>query len=303
MSAPTPPAPGTPIVGATRASHAVELSLVAMAFIWGVNFSVMKYGVDQTSPLVYNTLRMLLGCAVLLAMALARPATVTRIDRWKLMGLGVLGHCIYQLLFAQGLSLTRAGTAALVIAASPAAVALVARMQGHERLGMRAVVGIAISISGVFLVLGGTVSADGASHLVGDLMILGAVVIWAFYTNGLVPLTQRVSAVEIAAWTLVGGVVPLTVITMPQFLKLDWSGVPMLTWAAIAYSGLLAMVVAYLLWYRGVREIGPTRTSMFANLQPIVAVLVAWALLGEVPTVFQGAGAAAVIGGLYLARQ
>jgi drug/metabolite transporter (DMT)-like permease len=134
-------------------------------------------------------------------------------------------------------------------------------------------------------------------------MILGAVVVWAFYTNGLVPLTQRVSAVEIAAWTLVGGVVPLTVITLPSFVRLDWGAVPMLTWAAIAYSGLLAMVVAYLMWYRGVREIGPTRTSMFANLQPIVAVLVAWALLGAIPTIFQGAGAAGVIGGLYLARQ
>ena len=63
------------------------------------------------------------------------------------------------------------------------------------------------------------------------------------------------------------------------------------------------MVVAYLVWYHGVRAIGPTRTAMFANLQPLVAVLVAWVLLNEVPTVFQGTGAAAVIGGLYLARR
>jgi drug/metabolite transporter (DMT)-like permease len=303
MSAPATPVPEIPVAEPPRGSHVVEISLVVMAVIWGVNFSVMKYGVDETSPLVYNTLRMLLGCAVLLAMALARPATATRAERWRLMALGVLGHCIYQLLFAYGLSVTRAGTAALVIAASPAAVAIVARFQGHERLPRRAVFGIATSIAGVFLVLGGTISADGTAHLLGDLMILAAVVIWAFYTNGLVPLTQRVSAVEIAAWTLVGGVVPLTIITVPAFLRTDWGAVAPLTWAAVAYSGLLAMVVAYLLWYRGVREIGPTRTSMFANLQPIVAVLVAWALLGEIPTVFQAAGAASVIGGLYLARQ
>jgi drug/metabolite transporter (DMT)-like permease len=52
-----------------------------------------------------------------------------------------------------------------------------------------------------------------------------------------------------------------------------------------------------------VRAIGATRTAMFANLQPLVAVLVAWAVLGEVPTLFQGAGASAVLGGLYLARR
>jgi drug/metabolite transporter (DMT)-like permease len=112
-----------------------------------------------------------------------------------------------------------------------------------------------------------------------------------------------VSSTEVAAWTLVGGVLPLTLIAIPSLAIVAWREVTWLTWGAVAYSGLLAMVVAYLVWYRGVREIGPTRTAMFANLQPIVAVLIAWALLGEVPTLFQAAGAAAVIGGIYLARR
>ncbi len=288
----------------SRASRATELSLVGMAVIWGVNFSVVKYGTQVMAPLAYNTMRMLLGCVVLLLIAYARPSRrPTPADRNRLMGLGILGHCIYQLLFVQGIALTRAGTASLVVAASPAVVALVARFTGHEKLPLRAVLGIAVSISGVVLVLGGSISADGARHLLGDLMILGAVVVWAFYTTGLVPLTQRVAPIHVAAWTLVGGVVPLAALAAPALLRTDWAAVTPLTWSAIAYSGLLAMVIAYLVWYRGVREIGPTRTAMFANLQPLVAVLVAWAMLGEVPTLFQGTGAVAVIGGLYLARR
>lgn len=275
-----------------------------MAAIWGVNFSVVKYGTTVMSPIVYNTLRMLLGCVVLLALALTRTQRrANPKDRWRLMSLGVLGHCVYQLLFVYGISMTRAGTASLVVAASPAAIALVARASGHERLPMRAVAGIAISIAGVILVLGGTISADGARHLVGDLLILGAVVVWAIYATALVPLTQRVSSTEAAAWTLVGGVVPLTLIAMPALLRTAWGEVTPLTWLAVLYSGLLAMVVAYLVWYRGVREIGPTRTAMFTNLQPLVALSIAWVLLGEVPTVFQGAGAAGVLGGLFLARR
>ena len=288
----------------TRASRATEIALVGMAVIWGVNFSVMKYGTQVMSPIVYNALRMTLACVVLLALAMSRTdRRASTADRWKLMALGVLGNCVYQLIFIYGLALTRAGTASLVIAASPAVVALVARSSGHERLSQQAVSGIALSIAGVVLVLGGTIAADGALHLVGDLMILVAVVVWAFYTTGLVPLTQRVSSIEVAAWTLLGGVLPLTLIATPALFALAWSEVTWLTWGAIAYSGLLAMVVAYIVWYRGVREIGPTRTAMFANLQPIVAVLMAWALLGEVPTLFQAAGAAAVIGGIYLARR
>jgi drug/metabolite transporter (DMT)-like permease len=287
-----------------RASRATELTLVAMAVIWGVNFSVVKYGTQMMAPIAYNTLRMAIGCVVLLAIAYARPGRRPSVaDRNRLLALGVLGHCVYQLLFVQGLSMTRAGTASLVVAASPAAVAIVARAFGHERLPLKAVAGIALSISGVLLVVGGTLKADGTGHLLGDLLVLGAVVVWAFYTTGLVPLAQRVEPAQVAAWTLVGGVTPLALLATPALIATEWRAITPLTWGAIAYSGLLAMVVAYLIWYHGVREIGPTRTAMFANLQPIVAVLVAWAMLGEVPTIFQGAGATAVLGGLYLARR
>lgn len=288
----------------SRSSRRAEISLVGMAVIWGVNFSVMKYGTQAMVPMVYNALRMGLACVILLAIAHSqhgiRPSPQ---DRRKLLGLGVLGHFIYQMLFVSGLALTRAGTAALVVAASPAAVAIVARAGGHERLPMRAVWGIILSISGVMLVVSGSVSADGSAHIGGDLLILAAVVVWAFYTTGLVPLAQRVDPSHVAAWTLVGGVVPLIIVATPSLLTTDWGAVTPLTWGAVAYSGILAMVIAYLFWYNGVRLIGPTRTAMFANLQPIVAVLFAWAMLGEVPTLFQGLGAAAVLGGLYLARR
>jgi drug/metabolite transporter (DMT)-like permease len=287
-----------------RASRATELSLVGMAVIWGVNFSVMKYGTQNMSPVAYNFLRMSLACVILLAIAYARPGLrPSTKDRNRLLALGVLGHFVYQMFFLQGLSMTRAGTAALVVAASPAAVAIVARLSGHEKLPLRAVMGIVLSISGVMLVVGGSVTSDGTGHLLGDLLILCAVIVWAFYTTGLVPLAQHIAPAQVAAWTLVGGVVPLAFVATPALLRTDWAAVTPLTWGAVLYSGILAMVVAYLIWYYGVRAIGATRTAMFANLQPLVAVLFAWAVLGEVPTIFQGAGAAAVLGGLYLARR
>jgi drug/metabolite transporter (DMT)-like permease len=190
-----------------------------------------------------------------------------------------------------------------VVAASPAVVALVARAGGHEKLPLKAVLGIALSIGGVFLVLGGSIASDGPAHLAGDLMILAAVVCWAFYTTGLIPLTKRADAIQVAAWTLVGGVIPLALIATPAILRVDWGAVAPLTWAAITYSGLGAMGIAYVIWYHGVHRLGPTRTSMFGNLQPIVAIAVAWVMLGEVPTVFQGLGVGSVVGGLYLSRR
>ena len=77
---------------------------------------------------------------------------------------------------------------------------------------------------------------------------------------------------------------------------------PTIGWAAVAYSGLIALVVGYLFWYRGVRLLGATRTAMYSNLQPLVAMLAAWALLGETPRAMQVMGALLIIGGLLLTR-
>jgi drug/metabolite transporter (DMT)-like permease len=81
-----------------------------------------------------------------------------------------------------------------------------------------------------------------------------------------------------------------------------WSAAPPAAYGAIAYSGLGALVLAYLFWYRGIRVIGPTRTAMYSNLQPIFAVLVAWLVLNEIPTIWQGVGALSIMSGLLLAR-
>ena len=70
---------------------------------------------------------------------------------------------------------------------------------------------------------------------------------------------------------------PLVVLSAPALSGVDWGAVTPGVWGAVAYSGFAALVVAYLLWYRGVRVLGPTRTAMFGNLQPIIALLVAWA--------------------------
>jgi drug/metabolite transporter (DMT)-like permease len=75
-----------------------------------------------------------------------------------------------------------------------------------------------------------------------------------------------------------------------------------MAWGGVAYSGVLAIGLAYLLWYGGVQRIGNARTAAYSNLTPIVALLVAWAWLGETPTFMQVGGAGVVLGGLSLAR-
>ena len=282
-----------------------EVAVLVMALIWGVNYSVIKYGMTLVAPMAYNTLRVALAAATLLLIAKAfggpRPA---RRDVITLLLLGVLGNGIYQMLFAEGVSRTRAGEAALVVGASPALIALFGRLKGVERVTARGAIGIGLSIFGVaFVVLGR--AATGASmndgSLLGDLLVLCGSVCWAIYTVYLIPFTTRVSGLYVVALSLAGGSAFLLVVGAPALLAQDWQ-IPAGAWLALLYSGLGALVVAYLLWYRGVKVLGPTRTALYANLQPLIALLVAWITLGETPTAWQGVGAATIVGGVLLTR-
>jgi drug/metabolite transporter (DMT)-like permease len=94
----------------------------------------------------------------------------------------------------------------------------------------------------------------------------------------------------------------LGVLAAPSLAAVRWAAVPAPAWGAVVYSGIGALVVAYLLWYRGVRIIGPTRTAMFSNLQPIVALVVGYFVLAEAPTAWQLGGTVAIMSGLLVSR-
>ena len=295
--------PGVPAQPDRRTLLLTELGLLLMALIWGLNFAVLKYGTTVIEPIAYNAIRMAVGTVALLGVAVATSARPSWADIRKLMLLGVLGHGVYQGLFINGLARTRAGTAALVVAASPAVIAIVGRALGVEQITRRAVAGIAISFVGIaIVVLGSSRGGEGATSVTGDLLILVSVVAWAFYTTFLRSYTHRIEGVHIAGWTLLGGTLPILVVAAPALARTDIAGLAPLTWGAVFYSGVGAIGFAYLFWYRGVRVIGSTRTAMFAQLQPMIALLAAWPLLGERPTVAQIAGCAAVMGGLLLTR-
>ena len=281
-----------------------DLLLVLMALIWGVNISVVKYGTLHLNALAYNGVRVTMAAVALLAIgSLMGERWPSRRDVLALLLLGVLGNGVYQLLFIQGVAHTRAGNAALVLAATPAFVALFGWMRGTERIRARGMAGIVISMLGIGLVVSGRAPIGaGASTLLGDALVLGGCVCWAAFTVLLKPFTERVNAVQVAGITMAGGVIPLLAISAPAMAATAWGAVPVKVWGAIVFSGLGALVIAYLCWYRGVRVLGPTRTSMYGNLQPVVALVFAWIILHEVPTVMQGMGAASIITGLLMTR-
>jgi drug/metabolite transporter (DMT)-like permease len=296
-----------PIVADSTARPSFGLTdvlLFAMAVIWGVNFVVVKYATHIFNPVAFTGLRVGTAAIFLVAFAFARGGfTLSRHDVIRLLLLGVIGNGLYQLFFVHGVARTRAGNASLIVGAAPAFIALVARARGLERVKRMTLGGIALSVIGVALVIAGSASStNGETTLLGSVLVFLGVLCWTAYTIMLQPYTKRIDVVQLAAVTMVGGAVPLLIASMSALVATDWSSVGAGGWLALFYSSVISMGVAYFFWYRGLRVLGPTRTAVYSNLQPIVALVAAWAFLGEIPTIFQGVGAVTIIAGVFLTR-
>lgn len=279
-----------------------DVTLILMALIWGVNVVVIKFATSVLPAFAFNAVRVSLAAVALVVIAaIGRSPWPNRRQTLSLLGLGVLGNGIYQMFFVQGVAHTRAGDAAVLIAATPAFIALIGRALGVERIGRKGWIGILMSIAGISLVSGAALAGVHGS-LFGDLLILGGSFCWALYTVLLKPYTHAVDGAKLAALTMSGGAIALLLSAWPAVLSTRWGTAPPAAWGAMAFSGIAGLVIAYFFWYRGVRIIGPTRTAMYSNLQPIFAVIAAWIVLGELPTLWQGVGAASIMSGLLLTR-
>lgn len=278
--------------------------LVLMAIIWAVNFSVIKYATGVLSPLAFTGLRVSIAAALLLVIAFAqRKSWPPRRDIITLVVLGVIGNGIYQIFFVEGLSRTKVGNAVLIVAASPAFIAIVSRIKGIERVRRRTLAGIALSVAGVGLVVYGSAKTDHATAtLVGTMLVFCGVLCWTAFTVFLQPLAVRTDPIQLSALTMSGGVLALAFASPAALAETQWATVGAAAWAALLYASVISMVVAYLFWYRGLRLLGPTRTSIYGNLQPVIAIAVAWLFLHESPTLWQGVGTGTIMTGIYLTR-
>jgi len=283
---------------------ATDAMLVAMALIWAVNYSVLKFGTRMIPPLAYNGVR--IPAAALLQFGVAgamRLGPIARQDAIRLIVLGMLGNGIYQAFFILGQARSRVATTVLILASGPALAAVLGRLRGSEFLTRRSWFGIVLQLLGVSCVVLGTAGGTGGrDSLLGIALVFASAVSWALFSVMVQPLTTRVPGLQVGAYTMLGGGIVSLVVGIPAIVNVDWGSVSAAVWGAMAYSTIGAMVIAYLFWYQGVKTLGPTHTSMYSNMQPFLAMAFAWAALGEIPSRWQVTGAAFILIGLVIAR-
>ena len=134
--------------------------LLLMAFFWGSNFSVVKAALRELPGPAFNAIRLTIASALFLGVIAWREGLgislrrVTRSDWWRLAGLAVLGHFVYQILFLGGVARTSVANSAVIFGFTPITVSLISAWLGHERPGWLRWTGTVISLAGIYFVVG-----------------------------------------------------------------------------------------------------------------------------------------------------
>ena len=281
--------------------YTADLMLLATVSLWALNFTVSKYILDHGfRPLAYSSVRYTAAALIFAAITLAWEGTL-RIGRQQLplIAGGTLVLFLNQLCFIYALRFTTATTVALLFGTLPLFTALLARGTGVERHSLRFWVAAALSFAGVALVAvgsGGKLSAD----LKGDALAVGGAATWAAYSVAIAPLMRRYSPFRLSAAFLLAVSVPLLV-TGSRQLGEQGFGLGALVWVGFAFAILGPLVTTNLLWFTAIDRVGPSRASLFANLQPFLAAIVALIVLSEHITALQAAGGFALAGGIGIA--
>jgi drug/metabolite transporter (DMT)-like permease len=276
--------------------------LLVTVCLWALNFTTSKYILDHGfRPLTYSGIRYALAALIFLVIVLPRERSL-RIERrdLPLVAGAIVLLFLNQIGFVFALDLSTATTVALLFGTLPIFTALIARVVGMERLSRRFWLAAALSFGGVALVsVGSGQSVSG--NVWGDLLAILGAATWGAYSVALAPLMRRYSPFRLSAIFLVVVSVALLAASAPQLgdQSFDLSG---LVWLSFAYAVLGPLVLTNLLWFTAIDWVGPSRASLFANLQPFLAAVIALLLLRESLTGLQLAGGLLIAAGIVFSR-
>jgi drug/metabolite transporter (DMT)-like permease len=272
------------------------LMLTGLAgFLWGTSFPAIKIGLQYMDAYTFAFLRFLVAALIMLSVMLLTKNFNFNFNKKRLIPyLGVANGLAYLLQYI-GMVFTTASKSSLFINLSAVWVALLSPMVLKEHLGSKKIVGVMVSLLGVLLM---TTNLDFSSlsqgAVMGDLLVIGAGVIWAFFMVYNKPLIKESNnVVQSMTWLLLCTLLPL--LPTASFSAGNFVSLPLDAWLAILYTAVFCWVIPYYFWLKGLKHLSAVTSSVVLLTEVIVAVAIATLVLGEVLTVVSGIGALFII--------
>ncbi|MFM9846226.1 MAG: DMT family transporter [Hyphomicrobiaceae bacterium] len=283
------------------------LLLTLVSLFWAGNQVVGRAAAGEVPPITLGCLRWTVATCILLPFAWSNVKTdwpVIRSNVWLLAFLGIIGGGAINTFSYIGLNYTTATNALILNSAAPIFIVTFSYLIFGDRITLRQLYGIGVSIVGVLIVVlrGDLVALTHMTLNRGDVLVLIGMACWGVYTTflrkrpAIAPLSF--AACTFAAAAMVNIPMALIEASMGYLPRASLS-----TLGTIAYAGIFPSVFAYLLYNRGVELIGGGRAGVFNHLVPVFGAVLAFIVLGETPGLYHAAGFAMILTGVWLAAR
>ena len=271
---------------------------------WGGNIVLARGVADIIPPVSFAFWRWTIAFIILLPFtwSRARQDWPRVIKSWKIMSvLSILGISFFNTMLYSAMHTTTAINGAMIQTTMPAVIILVTLLLFKETVSKLQILGVAVCILGAFIVIlrGRWATLLGMSFAPGDILMMGAVILYALY-SALLRQRPVIHPLSFLIYTFGPGILFL----LPLYVW-ELSGSQTITLTrdvvlSILYVALFPSIVAYFCWNRGVEVIGANRAGLFINLIPVFASVLAILFLGETQQGFHIIGMALIFGGMIL---
>jgi drug/metabolite transporter (DMT)-like permease len=284
------------------------LEVTFTVIIWGASFIATKVAVREATPSTVVWLRFAIGVIVLGIVVAVRHqfSFPNRRELGYFALLGFLGITFHQWLQSNGLVTAQASTTAWIVATTPVFIALLSWLFLREKLRWVQISGIVLASLGVLLVvskgnfrelLGGNFGTPG------DFLIMISAPNWAVFSilsrRGL----QRHQATQMMLFVMAIGGLFSSVLFFSgagpaDIGHLTWKG-----WLSVGFLGIFCSGLAYIAWYDALQAVPASQIGAFLYIEPLVAVIVAWGVLGESLMISSLIGGVVILFGVWLVQR
>jgi drug/metabolite transporter (DMT)-like permease len=274
------------------------LNLISLGAIWGISFMFIRVAAPEFGAVGLMAVRVVTASLILLPLLLARDAIPEVLANWKPIALmGVLHYAIPFCLFAYSMLTITGGLSAIINASSPLFAGAIAWVILGERPDARRTAGLIIGFTGVVVLVWDKLAIDLGT--MGP--AIGASVLAAFFYGLAAVLAKKqltgVSPTAVAT----GSMITASAILLPTSFWLWPQASPSSdAWTMAVLLGVLCTAIAFLLYFRLIANVGPTKAITVTFLVPVFAVLFGALFIDEELTVSMITGGAVIMLGTAL---
>ena len=275
--------------------------------LWALAFPFIKIGLEELSPVNLTIMRLLVVCIVFVSLLLLKPKKFSKLQKRDVIPIflvGFFGIVVYHLGLNYGEQYISASAASVIIATIPIFIVILASIFLKEKITLKIVLGVLISLIGVVVIstVGRSDDIFEIKYISGALAVIIAAVMGAGYTVAGKKMLQRYSALSLTVYvSLLGSLGLIPFVSSSLFEEV--AAMSLTGCGVVIFLGVFPTVVGYVLWYVALEIKSASKISVYLYFVPVLSTMISYILFRDEITWFFVFGGALVILGLHVVNK